>query len=46
MGQSHLPIWAEVSDAFQEDDMLQVLDLVDEPLDDTTRVGKALFVPK
>jgi hypothetical protein len=38
-GQSRLPTWAEASDAFQEDDTLQVSV-------DATSVGKALFVPK
>jgi hypothetical protein len=45
-GQSCLPMWAEVSDAFQEDDTLQVLDLINEPQVDATSVSKALFVPK
>jgi hypothetical protein len=45
-GQSHLPMWAKASNAFQEDNTLQVLDLINELLDDTTSVGKALFVPK
>jgi hypothetical protein len=46
MGQLCLPTWAKASDAFQEDNMLQVLDLINEPPDDITSVGKALFVPK
>jgi hypothetical protein len=46
MGQSRLPTWAEASDAFQVDDMLQVLDLIDEPPVDAMTISKALFVPK
>jgi hypothetical protein len=46
MGQSRLLMWAKASNAFQEDDTLQMLDLSDEPLDNATRVSKALFVPK
>jgi hypothetical protein len=46
MGQLHLPTWAEVSEVFQDDDMLQALELVNELPDDNTRVGKAIFMPK
>jgi hypothetical protein len=46
MGQLRLPMWAEASEAFQDDDMLQALDLINELLDDAARVGKAIFMPK
>jgi hypothetical protein len=46
MGQLCMLMWAEVSDAFQDDDMLQALDLINEPLDDAARVSKAIFMPK